>query len=89
MVVGAGWVVLYDVKGKRTVSKVDLSGSVGTMSRCLFRESLVLLPEGGSRCTAVPPRPRRSRMRDVVVRGQARRHLDHVQQSMIVYTGHR
>ena len=49
MVVGAGWVVLYDVKGNRTVSKVDLSGSVGTMSRCLFRESLVLLPEADAR----------------------------------------
>jgi hypothetical protein len=49
VVAGAGWVVLYDVKGKRTVSRADLSGSVGNMSRCLFRESLVTLPEADAR----------------------------------------
>jgi hypothetical protein len=44
VVVGAGWVTLHDVKGRRTVSAVDWSGEIGNVCRCLYRTSLVPLP---------------------------------------------
>jgi hypothetical protein len=42
--VGAGWVTLHDVKGRRTVSAVDWGGEIGNVCRCLYRTSLVPLP---------------------------------------------
>ncbi|CAL4890218.1 unnamed protein product [Urochloa decumbens] len=44
VVVGAGWVALHDVRTGRTVSRVDYSGEIGNVSRCLYRMSLVPLP---------------------------------------------
>lgn len=48
LVVGAGYLLLYDVKEKRKVSRVYY-GEIGNVSRCLYRASLVPLP--------VPPCP--------------------------------
>lgn len=45
VVVGGGWVVVYDVKGKRELSRVDHRGRVLNLSMWLYRESLVKLPE--------------------------------------------
>ncbi|CAN6242955.1 unnamed protein product [Urochloa humidicola] len=53
LVVGAGWVALYDVRTGRTVSRVDYSSEIGNVSRCLYRTSLVPLPPGRE-----PPVPR-------------------------------
>ncbi|CAN6237096.1 unnamed protein product [Urochloa humidicola] len=49
VVAGGGWVVLYDVEGKREVSRVDHSRGVGNVSRCVYRASLAPLPEPDAR----------------------------------------
>ncbi|CAL5060461.1 unnamed protein product [Urochloa decumbens] len=49
VVAGGGWVVLYDVEGKRELSRVDHSRGVGNVSRCVYRASLAPLPEPDAR----------------------------------------
>lgn len=49
VVVGHGWVVLYDVKEKRMVSKVDHARDTLNVTQCLYRPSLVPLPEPHAR----------------------------------------
>lgn len=41
VVVAFGWVVLYDMKEKRTVSKIDHGDIFAHVWRCIHRESLV------------------------------------------------
>ncbi|KAL6629209.1 hypothetical protein ACP70R_028974 [Stipagrostis hirtigluma subsp. patula] len=45
VVVSSGWVVLYDMKGKKTVSMVHHSRSIGNSNQLIYRASLVPLPE--------------------------------------------
>ncbi|KAL6629773.1 hypothetical protein ACP70R_029538 [Stipagrostis hirtigluma subsp. patula] len=47
VVVGSDWVVLYDMKAKRTVRRVDCRRSIENSSRLLYRASLVPLPKPG------------------------------------------
>jgi hypothetical protein len=45
VVVGSEWVVLYDTEQGRTVSEVDHSSDMVNVTQCLYRPSLVPLPE--------------------------------------------
>jgi hypothetical protein len=54
VVAGSRWLLLYDVKEKRAVRRVNCGRGIRNLSRCVYRESLVPLPA---------PRPTRGRAR--------------------------